>query len=93
MSAIATAWAWRQQLSTTTKFILIALAELADDQHQAPLLFERITSLTGLSETTIRKSVSELAKADLIRRAGDVIRIDKTLQNKLVQNYRLVVTV
>lgn len=95
MSALATAWAWRQtQLSSTTKLILLAYADPTNDQGYVALTFERLAELTSLSETTLRKSVADLVKAGLLERAvcDMVHRNPVTLQNYLVPQYRLVIT-
>lgn len=89
MSAIATAWAWGLPLEMTKKFVLVAIAECADETEKAAPLRECLMDMTGGSETTIRAKTKELVEEGYLAVVGDVIRQDATGSNRLCTQYRL----
>lgn len=92
MSSEATAWAWqRRGLTSSTKFVLLALAEFADDQHCSATPRERLMGMTGLSESAVRRAIGDMVKAGLISAVEDVIRRDPCGARRLVPLYRLAV--
>lgn len=71
MSVSAMSWAWKQELDPTTKFVLLALADHANDIDFT--CWPSLTHLelkTGLSRPTIWKAVDRLENIGLTRRAG-----------------------
>lgn len=89
MSAIATAWAWKQKLSYTDKLILLGYALVADDTNQSSPPREMLMELTGFGETTIRRATADLQKAGLLLACADVIRPDARGASKLVPRFKL----
>jgi Helix-turn-helix domain len=70
MSIEALYWAWDQELRTTIKIVLVALANFADEngEHCFPSQ-ARLARMTGLTERGIRKALAELERLGLIARA------------------------
>lgn len=65
------AWAWKQELDPTTKFVLVALADHADDiDFICWPSFKHLTKKTGYSRPTIWKSINRLVSLSAIKRVG-----------------------
>lgn len=70
MSIAATKWARATNLPSTQRFILLALADFADDDGICWPSIRRIIESTGLSERCIRYSMSGFREVGLIRGGG-----------------------
>lgn len=69
MSAKATFWAWQQELSSSPKLLLLALANCHNDgTGQCNPAFDYLKKNTGLSKNTIIKSLDILEEKGLIKR-------------------------
>ena len=70
MSAVASTWAWKQnQIDPAAKFILVALADIANAKHRFEVWasVETICKRTGYSERTVRDRLDDLEETGLIR--------------------------
>jgi DNA-binding MarR family transcriptional regulator len=65
-------WAWKQALPPTEKFILLALADHANDEDYTcwPSL-KHLTRKTGFSRPTIWKTVNRLIALGIVARVGE----------------------
>lgn len=72
MSIAAVAFAFAQQLSATEKWLLVCLADYADEWGDSifPSL-EELTSRSGLSRATLQRTFRALLKGGVIVRAAD----------------------
>lgn len=68
MSNEAITWAYQQNVSTGAKFVLVALADLADEGHSCYPGQAKLATMTGQSERSVRRQLAELALAGFIRR-------------------------
>ena len=68
MSYRAINWAWEAELPFSQKFVLVALADMADENDSCFPGQERIASMTGMSVSTVRRSVKALEDAGVITR-------------------------
>jgi DNA-binding transcriptional ArsR family regulator len=68
MSNEALNWAWRQALKTGPKFVLVALADYADERHSCFPSFKKIEQRTGYDQRTIGRHVKALENAGLVKR-------------------------
>jgi DNA-binding Lrp family transcriptional regulator len=68
MSNEALNWAWRQTLKTGPKFVLVALADYADERHSCFPSFKKIEERTGYDQRTIGRHVKSLEDAGLLQR-------------------------
>lgn len=66
MSLDATRWAWVQEISPTSKLVLLSLADRADDNHYCFPSVNRLEKDTGLYRETIMKNIKELESQGLI---------------------------
>jgi hypothetical protein len=67
VSSEATAWAHSQTVgSSTTKFVLIAIADSADENHRVQINFERLSRITELSTTKIGRALLRLQDLRLL---------------------------
>ena len=66
------AWAWKQPLPPTDKFILLALADHANDEDYTcwPSL-KHLTKKTGFSRPTVWKTVDRLIALGIVARVGE----------------------
>lgn len=62
MSNEAITWAFKQQLPTTQKFILVALADYADEAGQCFPSHNKTAERVGASRSTVRRSIKQLAE-------------------------------
>jgi hypothetical protein len=71
MSVLAITWAWKQQVRTTIKFVLVALANFANDQGESCFPGQlTLAAMTGMKERAIRSALCDLEKAGLIERTA-----------------------
>ena len=70
MSVRATKWAWSLTLPTTVKFVLIALADHADDDGECWPSQSRIAEMTGLTDRTVRYVLHGLSLSGLVKTGG-----------------------
>ncbi|MCF6442047.1 helix-turn-helix domain-containing protein [Pseudoalteromonas luteoviolacea] len=71
MSRIATDWAWRQELSTSTqKLLLLSFADRADEDHCCWPSIARLVKDTGLNEKTVGSNIKKLETLGLIKDTG-----------------------
>jgi hypothetical protein len=69
MSHLATAWAYRQKIKVSgRKFVLVALADFADEQWSCFPGQERLAAMTGQDVRSVRRHMIELEKDGLISR-------------------------
>lgn len=68
MSFTALHWAWNTQLATTEKFVLVALADMADDEHSCFPGQAMLAGMVGASERTIRRALATLEEEELLTR-------------------------
>lgn len=69
MSFEATRWAWGLDVGTGKKMILLALANYADEEGSCFPGQEKLARMTGQTERTVRRLLTELEDEGLIRRA------------------------
>ena len=74
MSNEAITWAYRQSVTTGAKFVLVALADLADEAHSCYPGQAKLAAMTGQGERTVRRQLLELEMAGYVTRAR---RFDK----------------
>jgi pyocin large subunit-like protein len=60
MSNRAITWALKTELSTTPKFVLVVLADLADEEHSCYPGQEYLARAVGASDRTVRRSLIDL---------------------------------
>lgn len=70
MSNRAITWAYRQELPCGAKFVLVALADMADEAHSCYPGQALLASMTGQAERTVRRHLESLESAGLITRAA-----------------------
>lgn len=63
MSNEALTWAFRQDLPLTQKFVLVALADYADERGECFPKHETTAQRTGAGVSTVRRTIHELAAA------------------------------
>jgi DNA-binding transcriptional regulator YhcF (GntR family) len=68
MSFQAIAWAFKQPAKTAEKFLLIAVANYADERGHAWPSVERLCADTGMSRATVQRSLKKLEKGGFISR-------------------------
>jgi DNA-binding Lrp family transcriptional regulator len=68
VSSDALTWAFRQSTSSGAKFVLVALADLADHAHRADPPQQQLADMTGQSVRTVQRCIAELDEAGLILR-------------------------
>ncbi|WP_295035094.1 helix-turn-helix domain-containing protein [uncultured Microbacterium sp.] len=68
MSYKATHWAWELGLKMPEKFVLVALADMADEQHSCFPGQTTLAQMTGASESTVRRAVRKLEDLGLLNR-------------------------
>lgn len=69
MSIAAIAWAWRQDIHSTAKFVLVALADHADDEtFKCWPSLTHISAKCNLDRSTIVRSIDRLVELNKIRR-------------------------
>jgi hypothetical protein len=70
----AITWAYQQRLTPGAKFVLVALADMADEQHSCFPGQAKLAAMTGQGERTVRRQLLELEVAGYVSRAR---RFDK----------------
>lgn len=68
MSFQAMAWALKQPAKTSEKFLLIVIANYADEHGQAWPSVERLCKDTGMSRATVQRSLRKLEKNGYVTR-------------------------
>lgn len=68
MSYKATNWAWEQPLKSIDKFVLVALADMADEQQSCFPSQQTLARMVGASEVTVRRSIVRLSEFGLLTR-------------------------
>lgn len=66
MSFQAMCWALKQPGKTAEKFLLIVIANYADENGQAWPSVERLCADTGMSRATVQRSLRKLEKSGLL---------------------------
>lgn len=78
MSYRALNWAWEADLPTSQKFVLVALADMADEQESCFPGQERLGRMIGATDRTVRAALAKLEESGLIsrtqRRGADGMR-------------------
>jgi DNA-binding IclR family transcriptional regulator len=69
MSFQAMAWAVRQKAPTKAKFLLIILANYADDKNQCWPSIQTLCADTGIPRSTLKLYLEKLVKLGLIEKA------------------------
>jgi pyocin large subunit-like protein len=70
MSHSATNWAWQQDIPSSQKFVLVALADMADSQESCYPGQERIAQMTNVSLDTVQRAITALEKLGLLSRTA-----------------------
>lgn len=80
-------WAWKQQLPPTEKYVLIALADHANDEDFTcwPSL-NHLQKKTGLSRPAIWKTIDRLSSAGAIERIGTKVETGSTIYKVMIGN-------
>lgn len=60
MSNRAITWAYRQDLKAGAKFVLVTLADMADQEHSCYPGVEQLSQLTGLGRTAVLNAIATL---------------------------------
>ncbi|MCL1939948.1 MAG: helix-turn-helix domain-containing protein [Desulfovibrionaceae bacterium] len=68
MSIDAMRWAWRLSLRPTWKFILLSLADRADERHMCWPSLRRLANDTGYDERTVTRALRQMCEAGIISR-------------------------
>jgi hypothetical protein len=68
MSVYISAAVWKMQLQPTNKLIMLALADMANDEGQCWPSNRSLQRRTGLSERTVRGALTDLEEQGLVRR-------------------------
>lgn len=68
MSTEATIWAWKQQVPSSQKIVLLSMADRAGEDFRCWPSVRRLCFDTSLSERTVQQAVCDLEKGGLIRR-------------------------
>lgn len=72
MAFAATAWAWTLTLPTTQKFVLVALADMADEEMSCFPSHRTIGRMVGASSRTVARAIVSLEESGLLSRAPRV---------------------
>lgn len=68
MSNQALTWAFGTDLPPSSKFVLVVLADYADDEHSCYPGQDKIAQRTGAGVRTVRRALADLEGAGYIRR-------------------------
>lgn len=68
MSAVASAWAWGQDLPAGEKLVLLAYADQARDDGAVQIPKVDVSRMTGAAASTVRSNVARLEDRGLVRR-------------------------
>ena len=74
MSIKAISWAWQQEAKSSHKFVLLAIADSANDFGEAQLSQSYLAWKTELSERVVRDALRALEEAELMSRLRTVRR-------------------
>lgn len=67
MTAFHTGWAWRRyNLPTTPKYVLLALADQADDDGVVDVSVSALRKRTGLAQDAVRYALDYLGERGLV---------------------------
>lgn len=66
MSAKATFWAWKQEVTPTEKLVLLSLANFANDECKCWYSYQKIADATGVSRRTVIRACNELQDKRLL---------------------------
>ena len=66
MSYKATNWAWELGLKMPEKFVLVALADMADEKQSCYPGQATLSRMTGASESTVRRALNRLEDGGLL---------------------------
>ncbi|MEV8166187.1 helix-turn-helix domain-containing protein [Rothia kristinae] len=66
MSNEALTWAFRQELPMTEKFVLVSLADYADDEHSCYPSYAKTAKRVGCSRSTAMRAIASLAEAGFL---------------------------
>lgn len=66
MSFQAMAWALKQPVKTSEKFLLVVIANYADENGQSWPSIARLCTDTGMSRATVQRSLRKLEKAGFV---------------------------
>ena len=69
MSIDATRWAWKQNITTSQKIVLLSMADRAGEDHTCWPSIARLCKDTGLSRPTVFRIFKELEGMGLIARS------------------------
>lgn len=61
-------WAWDSDLPSTQKFVLVALADMADEKNSCYPGQDRLAAMTGTSVSTVRRALKELESMGALTR-------------------------
>lgn len=67
MSNEALTWAFRQELPMTEKFVLVSLADYADDEHSCYPSYAKTAKRVGCSRRTVMRAVEVLQQGGFLR--------------------------
>ena len=70
MSFKASIQAWKVQTTPTNKFVLLALADHANDEYTCFPSVRHLSEKTNLSRRTIQRAIKTLEKQGLIKRTS-----------------------
>lgn len=68
MSYVTTNWAWNTKLPITHKFLLVALADMGDENHSCFPGQQRLADMCGCSIRTVQRRLEDLEKWGYITR-------------------------
>lgn len=85
MSYKATTWAYQQPVTGSKKFVLVVLADMADEAMSCRPGQQLLASTTGLSLKTIERALASLEELGLVTRT----RLSNTSGGQPVYRYRL----
>lgn len=68
MGYAALHWAWELPLRSTDKFVMVALADLADEKHSCFPGQKALAAMTGASEVTVRRAIARMEEQGLLTR-------------------------
>lgn len=68
MSIKALNWAFEQKVPTIPKFVLVVLADYADEKHSCFPSQEHIADITGIGKSTLVRAIQTLEKEGLVTR-------------------------
>lgn len=64
----AITWAWKQEVTTSQRVVLLALADMTDQEHSCFPGQKRLSDMTGLSSRSVVRVLNDLEEKGLIAR-------------------------